>query len=75
MPAKRVRVKAVPGRVVRESPRGDFIPSDRYVQVDLTPYVQRLISFHGDLLVEEPKTETKAAPPVKPAPAADKEKS
>lgn len=47
-----IRVKAVPERVVRESPRGPMIPSDRFVSVPATPYIMRLIEVHGDLLVE-----------------------
>lgn len=66
-----VSVKAVEGRVVREDPKGPFVPSDRYVTIPLTKYVQRLIDVHGDLVVEPIKT-----PPTKPveAPKADAKK-
>lgn len=56
-----IKVMAVEGRVVRESPRGPMIPSDRYVSVENTRYIQRLIHVHGDLLAEPDK--------VKPVPA------
>lgn len=56
-----VSVKAVEGRIARTSPTGSFIPSDRYVSVELTPYLRRLIKLHGDVVVEP--APTKSAPP------------
>lgn len=64
MPAQRVKVKAVEGRVVRTSPSGDFIPSDRFVSVPHTSYIDRLINFHEDLIVE-PEVAPAAPAPVK----------
>lgn len=52
MPTQRIKVKAVEGRVVRTAPRGDMIPFDRFVSVPHTGYIDRLINFHGDLIVE-----------------------
>jgi hypothetical protein len=51
----RIRVKALPDRIVKTAPNGDFIPSDRFVTVEFTNYVDRLINVHGDLIVEEEK--------------------
>lgn len=56
-----IRVKAVPGVVARTSKNGDFIPSDRYVRVDETPYIKRLRDVHGDI-VQAPEEVAKAAP-------------
>ena len=52
MALNRVRVKAVAGRIARTSPRGDFIPTDRYITVERTNYIDRLINVHGDVTVE-----------------------
>ena len=52
MALNRVRVRAVAGRIARTSPRGDFIPHDRYITVERTTYIDRLISVHGDVTVE-----------------------
>lgn len=62
-----IRVRTVQGRIARESPRGDFIPTDKFVRVTLTPYIRRLIEVHKDLEVEVPKVA--AVKPTK-APAA-----
>lgn len=59
---KRIEVTAAPGRVVRESPRGAFIPDDRYVSVVETFYIWRLIHVHGDLKVK-PVEKVSAPPP------------
>lgn len=56
----KVSVKAVEGRIARDAPNGNFIPSDRFVTVDRTHYVARLIDHWGDLVIEP-----KAAKPVK----------
>lgn len=55
-----VRVKALEGRVVRVSPQGAFVPNDRFVAVTRTPYVQRLIDVHGDVVVESKQTAAQA---------------
>lgn len=59
-----IKVKAVEGRIARRSKNGDFIPSDRFVRVEHTPYIDRLIHVHGDLLVE-PEAAPVAVPPTK----------
>lgn len=64
----RIRVRAKAGRIAREHPRGPIIPEDKFVAVQNTSYIQRLIHHHGDLIVEQPRP-TKATKPV-----ADKEK-
>lgn len=51
--ANKIRVKAVEGRVARVSPKGEMIPHDRYILVDLTPYMARLINVHEDVTVEQ----------------------
>lgn len=55
-----IYVRAKPGRVVRESPRGNFIPADAFVPVKPSVYIDRLINVHGDLEVQksEPKPKT-----------------
>lgn len=55
-----ISVRAVAGRVARKSPKGDFIPHDRYVPVEKTEYVARLLHVHGDIELEPEKP--KAAP-------------
>lgn len=52
MSPKNIKVRAVKGRIVREEPRGPFIPSDRFVAVPETAYIRRLIDHHGDLEIE-----------------------
>lgn len=64
---KYIKVKAKEGRIARVSPRGEMIPHDEAVRVPLTPYVQRLIHHHKDVIVEkEPKPKV-SAPPAPPA--------
>lgn len=68
-----VSVKTKPGRVAFSAPRGgDAIPHDRYVPVERTPWIERLISVHGDIEVEPATRNAPAAPSSekKPAPAA-----
>ena len=45
-----IYVKAVAGRVARESPKGRLLSSDKWEPVTETPYVRRLIEVHGDLV-------------------------
>lgn len=66
-----IYVRAVPGRIARESPTGPFIPHDRYVPVRNTPYVSRLLRFHQDIELE-PKAK-KAEPKPAEAPASKAE--
>jgi hypothetical protein len=46
-----------------------MIPEDRFVTVQRTPYIMRLIEVHNDLIVE-PDTARQAAPKAAPAPSA-----
>ena len=58
-----IYVRAKQGRVAYDAPRrGKIIPQDRFVPVPDTPFIRRLIDFHGDL-------EAQAAKPKAPAPA------
>lgn len=61
MPMIYVRTK--PGRVARESPKGRFIPTDDFVGVTLTPYVNRLINHHGDIDVRDTASKSPTPPP------------
>jgi hypothetical protein len=54
-----VVVKAIEGRIARTSKHGEFIPSDRYVRVEYTAYIKRLLDVHGDI-VQEPATQAPA---------------
>jgi len=64
MPQK-INVKAKPDRVARVSPRGEMIPSDRFISVQVTPYILRLLNHHEDLIQE-------SQPPAPSAPASAK---
>lgn len=58
--SRMISVRTTSGRVARVSPRGEFIPTDRFVNVLDTPYLRRLLSY-GDIELETTK---KASPPV-----------
>jgi hypothetical protein len=62
-----IYVKTVEGRVARSAPRGPHIPSDRYVKVEHTPYIERLLTVHGDIIRkpadEAPKSKKPAVAP------------
>lgn len=52
----KISVKAVEGRVAFDAPRnGKQIPTDKFVTVQDTPWVRRLIEVHGDVVVETKK--------------------
>lgn len=70
---KYIKVRAVAGRVARTARDGEFIPHDRYVRVDYTPYIARLLNVHGDIEVE-PETTPAAEVAADAAPALPKEK-
>jgi hypothetical protein len=56
-----IRVKTVPGRLAYTAPRGGkVIPTDRYVEVEHTAYVDRLLNFHQDIEQEPPAKKTAA---------------
>lgn len=66
----RIYVRTLPGRVARESRNGEFIPSDRFVPVAPSAYIDRLLNVHGDIEVR------KDAPKPKPdKPAGDEKKT
>lgn len=52
-----INVRCRKGRVAFSAPvNGNLIPDDRFVPVEKTAYIDRLINFHKDLEVEK-KTE------------------
>lgn len=56
-----IRVKTVPGRLAYTAPRGGKpIPTDRYVDVEHTAYIERLLNFHQDI-EQEPAAKKPAA--------------
>lgn len=70
-------VKAKAGRIAFTEPRnGKQIPHDRYISVDDTPWIRRLLEHHEDITLEPTKasSDTKNAsadkPKTNPAPAA-----
>lgn len=69
---KYIKVRAVAGRVARTARDGEFIPHDRYVRVDYTPYIERLLNVHGDIEVEPATPAVEATADA--APALPKEK-
>jgi hypothetical protein len=57
----KINVKAEKGRVAFSAPRNGFrIPEDKFVPVEDTPYIRRLIEYHGDLVVESTKKSAKS---------------
>lgn len=50
--AKYIKVKAAEGRVARDGPNGRYIPADKFMEVQETAYIRRLIDVHGDLIEE-----------------------
>lgn len=60
-----IRVKAKPGRVAFTAPRGGRqIPYDKFVEVDESPWIVRLLEHHGD--IEREPEKGSATKPVKP---------
>lgn len=60
----KVEVKCLEGRVAFTAARGGArIPTDKYIQVTMTPWIDRLINHHGDI---ELKPEEEPATPVQP---------
>jgi hypothetical protein len=54
-------VKAVQGRVAFTAARGGVkIPADKYIEVDRTPWIDRLLDVHQDIIEE--KSSKKQAP-------------
>jgi hypothetical protein len=47
-----ISVKAKKGRVVRESRYGAIIPDDRFVSVESTHYIRRMLNHWKDLELE-----------------------
>lgn len=66
-----ISVKTKHGRVAYTAARGgELIPTDRFVLVDDTPWIRRLIDYHEDIEVEGAKATDKPAKSDKSAPAA-----
>lgn len=61
-----IYVRTKPGRIARISPKGEFIPHDRFIGVRQTPYVSRLLNHHKDI-EQEQKAPKAAAPVAKPS--------
>lgn len=63
-----IRVRTVAGRVARTAPRGQYIPTDKYIEVEQTPYINRLLHVHGDIELEPAASApvAQAEPPKKP---------
>lgn len=70
----RIYVRTLPGRVARESRNGEFIPSDRFVPVSPSAYIDRLLNVHGDIEVQPEKEVQKDTPKPKPDKPAGEEK-
>ena len=66
-----IRVRALPDRVVYDAPRGGKrIPSDKFVSVQGSNYIRRLIEHWGDVELEgEVSPKAKAPTPTLTAPA------
>lgn len=68
----KVEVKAVEGRVAFTAPRGGVrIPTDSYITVNRTSWIERLLNHHQDITekseddmppVEKAKAKSKSAP-------------
>lgn len=67
-----IEVRAIKGRIAREAPNGPFIPEDRFVTVQKTRYITRLLDHHGDI---ELRTEEVVAKPTKQPEAQPKAES
>lgn len=50
MKLRKIFVRAVEGRLARTEPRGRYIPSDGGILVALTPYIDRLLNVHKDIV-------------------------
>ena len=67
-----ISVKTKKGRIAYTAARGGTrIPDDKFVEVEHTNYIKRLIDYHGDLEVEKAPAAKADAKPA-PAPVADK---
>lgn len=55
----KIYVRAVHGRIARESPQGAFIPDNAFVPVQHTAYIDRLINVHGDIQVKPQESAAK----------------
>lgn len=60
-----IYVRAKPGVIARMSPRGPVIPHDKYVPVEDTAYIRRLLDHHGDIEKRGNVKDPDAAPPSK----------
>lgn len=63
-----IRVKAAPGRVAYSAPAGGrLIPQDEPIAIPLTPWVEKLIAVHGDVIVVDGPAAGETTAPVKKA--------
>lgn len=63
----RVYVRTKPGRVARVAPQGVYIPEDKFIATELTPYVSRLANHHGDIDLSRTNPDAKQSDEPKPA--------
>jgi hypothetical protein len=64
---EKISVKAVEGRVAFTAPRdGVRIPTDRYIEVDKTKWIMRLLDHHQDIVQETTKSAPAKTAPKKP---------
>lgn len=69
---EKISVKAVQGRVAFTAARGGVrIPADKYVEVDKTPWIDRLLEVHGDIEAKGKTSSKKPTPKPEDAPKAD----
>ena len=72
---EKISVKAVEGRVAFTAPRGGVrIPSDQYIEVDRTGWIDRLLNVHGDI-VQDKRSASKKQDETKKPTVADPAKS
>lgn len=60
MSRKTITVRAVKGRIARESAQGRMIPDDKFIVLTETRYLRRLVDFHGDLEEKQAKSPAKS---------------
>ena len=57
-----ISVRTKEGRIAYDGPRGRLIPTDRYVLVEHTNWIDRLLTVHQDIEKEPEAAKPAAAP-------------